>query len=425
MNTLTKLYNKFIRKGKRALLIFSEEINTFSFRTDRRYKDFSEEGYKQCTEVFACINLKARTAKGVKWLVYRKPKSGKKLVEVEDFNDPLIKIIRRPNPYQSWARLIENISGYYDISGNVYIHRVGPSGNKPPKELWLLRPDRCFVIPNKNPAFGPVAYYAYGEDESTRQAIKPDRSIESVPWHQLLHIKTFNPLDDLYGMSTIEAASRPIDQVNEAGKLNFNLLKNGLRSSGAFISKGSVDEEDVKELKRQLEEQYAGSGNAGKQLLLEGDLDWKELGIKPKDMDWIEGQKMDTRRICSAFGVPPELIGDAQNKTYNNQKEARRALYVEATMPFLDEVRDELNAWLCPLFGDDYFLDYDRDDIEAIKDERNAIWMNVINAKREGVLTADEAREALGYEAVNTPESSKLIVSSGGNDTPKKPETAS
>ena len=410
MITIKQILDKFTTKASsRAVVFFSNVGSIFVPGVKRDYAQLADEGYNQCTEVFACINLIARASSGMKWLVYSKKGSGKKLVEIEDFNHPLVKLLRRPNPYTSWGKYIENLVGYYYVSGNGYIHRVGPSSTKPPMELWLLRPDRVEAIPSKNAAAGPIARYDYKVSEESKPVpLSPDRNVEGTPWQVVKHFKTFNPLDDLYGLSPIRAGARVIDQMNEAAILNYKMLKNGARPSGAFIVKGATDEKLEAELKKQLEEQYAGSGNAGKQLLLTGDMDWKQMGMTQKDMDWIEGQKMNTRRICSLMGVAPELIGDVQNKTYNNQKEARKALMIETVMPLMDNIQDELNAWLVPLFSDDLFIQYDKDDIDVIKDERTALWGRILQAVDSSVITPDEGRHELGFEALNTPDSKVL-----------------
>ena len=51
----------------------------------------------------------------------------------------------------------------------------------------------------------------------------------------VLHLKTFNPLNDWYGLSPIEAAAYSIDQHNQAGAWNQAMLQNGARPSGAIV----------------------------------------------------------------------------------------------------------------------------------------------------------------------------------------------
>src|SRR5690606_2775153 len=125
-------------------------------------------------------------------------------------------------------------------------------------------------------------------------------------------------------------------------------------------------DEAYKRIKKQLRERWSGARNAGLPQLLEGGLDVKVLSLSPSELDWIKSDINQGRKIAIALGVPPELLGDSTNKTYANYQEARAAFYHETILPLMDELRDELNNWLTPMFGDNLYLDYDRDEIEAL-----------------------------------------------------------
>ena len=58
------------------------------------------------------------------------------------------------------------------------------------------------------------------------------------------------------------------------------------------------------------------------------------------------------RDICSAFGVPPMLVGVQGDATYANFKEARLALWEDTILPLVDNMVDGLNTRLVPKFGD-------------------------------------------------------------------------
>jgi len=118
-------------------------------------------------------------------------------------------------------------------------------------------------------------------------------------------------------------------------------------------------------------------------------------------MHWLEGLKLSAREIAIAFGVPPELIGDNANKTYSNYKEARQAFYTETVLPLMDSIKGELNNWLIPKFGDKrLYIDYDRDEIEALQEDREAVWRRALEAVKNGIITPNEARVMLGYDEV-------------------------
>jgi HK97 family phage portal protein len=135
-------------------------------------------------------------------------------------------------------------------------------------------------------------------------------------------------------------------------------------------------------------------------MLLEGGLDWKEMGLSPKDMDFIESKKMSRLEICTAFGVPPEIIGIGEQKTYANYAEARKAFYMDTVLPHLDRIRDKFNSELAPLFGDNLYLDYDKDTIEALQENNNEKATRIRADVQAGLITVNEGRSELGYEAL-------------------------
>jgi HK97 family phage portal protein len=217
----------------------------------------------------------------------------------------------------------------------------------------------------------------------------------------ILHVKTFHPLDDWYGMSPIEAAAYSIDQHNQASAWNQSLLQNGARPSGALVVKpgaegmpGALSEEQYYRLKEQIDTQFSGAANAGRPLLLEGGLDWKEMSLSPRDMDFINSKYASARDVAFAFGLPPQLLGIPGDNTYSNLAEARLALWEQTILPMVDQLCDALNLWLLPHFGDRLELTYDTDSISALMPRREALWAQL---EKASFLSDDEKRAMLGF----------------------------
>lgn len=108
----------------------------------------------------------------------------------------------------------------------------------------------------------------------------------------------------------MQAASSAIDQHNAVAEHNLSMLQNGGRPSGAFVVKPSeygpsLSDRQRDALTRDMRKAYEGATNAGRILFLEGDFDWKEMGLSLKDLDFIEGKNLSAREIAQAFGVPP------------------------------------------------------------------------------------------------------------------------
>ena len=301
------------------------------------------------------------------------------------------------------------------------------SGDRtPPTELYNLRPDRIRIRTGNR---AMPQSYDYVLNGNIVESYEVDQATGNS---KVKHIKLFNPLDDYYGMSPISACSVDIDQHNLANKHNVNLLQNGARPSGAVIFKpkdetgGHVQLSDVQrdQLVNDINQRFSGTGNAGKPMLLEGDFDWKEMGLSPKDMDFIQLKNMSAKDIALVYGVPSQLIGIPDSQTYSNFAEAKLALYNETIIPLLDRFQGDLNEWLTPMFGEDLELRYDIDSIPAMAEQRKRVFESVVTGVQNGILTRNEAREQLGYETVDGGDSllvpanlMPLNIASEENDT--------
>ena len=273
------------------------------------------------------------------------------------------------------------------------------SADKTPKQLYLLRPDRVQIIQGQN---GIPLGYRYKVNDKIEDFMVNQYTGRS----NILHLKSFNPLDDWYGLSPLEAASYSIDQHNQAGAWNQAMLQNGARPSGALIvttakdgSGGKLDVEQFERLKSQIDDLYMGSENAGRPLLLEGGLDWKEMSLSPRDMDFINSKHSSARDIALAFGVPPQLLGIPGDNTYSNLVEARLALWEQTILPTLDNIVDNLNSWLTPAFAKDLRISYNKDAIEVLTLKREKLWRYVENAN---FMTTNEKRQAFGLPPLDT-----------------------
>lgn len=355
--------------------------------TEQDFYNLSKEGFAQNVWVYKCVDITAQAVAGVPWLVYERKRSGG-LREIEDPRHPLVRLLSRPNPTQGRASFFYALTAYLRLAGNSYIAGVGPKTGPNAgqfRELWPLRPDRVEVLPHPTKLVGGYVYRVNGEKKKFEA-------------EHVLHLKQFHPIDDFYGLSTIQVAARSVDLDNAADSWNTSLLQNQARPPGALMTEKNLTPDEFNELRKQFEEKYAGARNAGRPLILSGGLKWQQIGLSPTDMDWVKLKSITRLQICTAFGVPPELLGDHEHATYSNYQEARKGFYHETILPLLDFIRDELNAWLTPRFGDRLYLDYDIDAIEAIQEDREKVWTMALDAVRTGVLTINEARNLMGYD---------------------------
>ena len=380
-----------VKSSRASALLVPFGVREAKF-TPRQYDQLAAEAYQKNVIAFRCISLVSRNAAAVPWVVFQGKGRDKHRLD----EHPLNALLQRPNPVQGGASLFEALFGFYLIAGNSYVEAAGPR-DAAPLELWNLRPDRMRVVPGMQGV--PAAYRYQVNGTTVDYAADPLTGSSGV-----MHLKSFHPLDDWYGMSPLEAAAFSIDQHNEAAKWNAALLQSSGRPSGALVYKPAhpealdtltADQRD--RLKTEIEQYFTGSANAGRPMVLEGGLDWRDMNLSPKDMDWLAGEDVSAREIALAFNVPPQLIGIEGSLTFANFEQARLALYDDAVLPLLDQTRDALNNWLAPRFGDDISIGYDADKIEALAPRREKIWQRLGACD---FMSVNEKRHALGLSPI-------------------------
>jgi HK97 family phage portal protein len=354
--------------------------------TPRDYAALAREGYVCNAIVHRAVKLVAENVAAATFLVY----DGPTLLDPH----PLKELLARPNPRQEGAAFLEAVCAHLLLAGNAYIEAVTVAGQGPHdvRELYALRPDRMRVVPGADG--WPEAYdYVVGA--------RRVRFEQNTPLPPILHLTQFHPLDDHYGLSSLEAAAVAVDTHNAAAKWNKALLDNAARPSGALVYSGPegamLSDNQFERLKRELEEQYQGTRNAGRPLLLEGGLDWKAMSLSPKDMDFMEAKHTAAREIALAFGVPPMLLGIPGDNTYANYQEANRVFWRGTVLPLATRIGQALTHWLAPAFGGRIRLVIDNDELPALAADRAALWEQVGKA---AFLTVDEKREMLGFSPV-------------------------
>ena len=395
MTLFQKFGRLFSRKDSVSRQLIAINSSGRPVSTPRRYDTFASEGYQKNVVVYKCIWLIANACSSIPWLLYKKAGSAKgKRQEITEH--PFFDLLGKPNPFQSAAEFEEAIHAFKLISGNSYVEAVGPAKNKI-AELHIWRPDRVRIIPATS---GYPGAYEYSVGNQTRQ-VQVDVVAGKSP---ILHLKSFNPLNDWYGMAAIEAAVLGIDQHNQAGHWNLGLLQNSAVPSGFIVAEstelnptGALSTEQRTQLKEEIELKFSGSRNAGRPMLLEGGVRWEQVSINPKDMDWVNSRHTSARDIALAFGVPPMLLGIPGDNTYSNYKEANQAFYEQTVIPHKNSLKAWWNLWLLPSFGEGTECDFDKDGIEALASKREAIWARIDKATD---LTINEKREAKGYEPV-------------------------
>lgn len=340
---------------------------------------FAREGYGRNAIAYRCVRLIAEAAASAP-------------LKVTPHDHPLARLLARPNPEQTGIELMEAFYGHLQVSGNAYFEAASLD-EAAPSELYVLRPDRMSVVPG---ADGWPIGWEHRVGAAVRR-FERDPVSGDAP---VLHLKLFNPSDDWYGLSPMEAAAFAIDIHNAGGAWNKALIDNAARPSGALVFTGAggadrLSEEQFRRLKLELEEMHVGAANAGRPMLLEGGLEWRPMSLSPSDMDFIEARFAAAREIALAFGVPPMLLGIPGDNTYSNYREANLAFWRQTALPLAAKAARAIEAWIGGRWDTPAAVRVDIDQVSALAVEREALWASLNAAE---FLDEDEKRRIAGVE---------------------------
>jgi len=379
------MFNLFQKQAKSLKssnsIIFGDEEPEWS---NKDYNTIARESYCKNVVAHRCISMIAKNVASIPIKLFIN--KGEKKQQVDSHG--LLDVIRQPNPFIGGKDFIEEFISYSLISGESYILSIRNAIGQP-VELHCIRPDMIKIRYDKS---GNKQGYVYIAGEN-KILYKIDKI---TGMSDILMLKNFHPLYRDKGVSQVEAALNSIDQHNQASKWNQTLLQNSARPSGALImSQGNMlTQKQYEQLKEQIQDCFAGVNNNGKPILLEGGLEWKELALTPKDMDFIESKNTAAREIALALGVPPQLLGIPGDNTYSNFQEARLAFWEDTILPLASRAYELLANWFSKMYDEDIELTLDADQVSALSAKREALWTRLEQAS---FLTIDEKRAMLGF----------------------------
>ena len=310
-----------------------------------------EQGLKASAIFYACVDRRAKSVAQVPWKAYRKQRDGE-LVEAPD--SPLQRLIDRPNPDFGWAEMMEYMSQHIDLAGNSYWSVIRAGNASQPVELWPLLPQGVKI---KAGTQRLIDYYRYQYGGVTRDIQSPD----------MVHIKTANPNDFLFGLPTIQAAGRAVDVDREASMWQLNSMHNRGISDYAIIIDPETTAEQIERLKELHKDKQAGANNARQPFLTTRDI--KTLNQTAVEMDFTASRAKVWAEICSAMGVPQPMVGLLEDATLANIETARRIFWIDTIVPLLRMIRGQLNSQLAAQFGPEWAIDYDISDVEALRED--------------------------------------------------------
>jgi HK97 family phage portal protein len=352
---------------------------------------YAREGYQQNPIAYFCANTIARACASVQLEVWQYDKNGNRAVLN---THPLLDLLQRPNPTQSWDDFFTELVTWHRIAGEAYVLRLPATGK--PVELQLLNPSYVGVEEKEGSPL-PVAFtYGTGNDKK-RYPVR-----QTTGECQVLQIKTFNPSNPMRGLSPLSPAARDVDNHNAGNKWNGGLLRNSARPSGVIEATGNVSETTISQLKEHFQKVWSGIHNVGRIPILTGGLKFTALSLNPKDMEFGKGMAEAAKNTALVYGVPLPLV-TTDAATFSNMDAAQERLWTDTILPLLDSIIGSLSAFLMPFYtatGKNVVLGYNSDSVAALEPRRERLFKRMALVVAGGIVTPDEARAEMGFPEI-------------------------
>ena len=347
------------------------------------YENIAKTAYQGNVVVNACIDILTINFVEGKLKVYAKK-------DDRYLPDHRLQILfNHPNKYTTRFEFWRDFLGYRYIGGNAYIEKIR-SGARRTVELWNLRPDRIEIKPSPTDYIESYILKLSGKDRK-------------IPFNDIIHSKTFNPINDFYGQPPLLAAFNDIDADNIATEFIRTVLENKGVAPGILIeTPGKLTEELRTRLLAMWNNRNSG-GNRGKPGFVSTGTKVHSFGYNMNELAIPDLRNNFESRLCMALHVPPgtiyAMVG-LKFSTYSNAAEARKALYEDCIEPLYHEIEALLDQYLVPEFGSDIYVKFDTSGITALADQRKAAREEVRENFKSGLLTRNQALIKMGEDPV-------------------------
>lgn len=349
--------------------------------------------------------------------------------KVQVLEHELLDIVRQPNRLMAKNEYFELQIKFDLLTGNQYHYSPRPdTGNnlgRIPKDeegyyqLYLIPPHLVNIISG-----GPM--------DPIRSYQLLGTFLIDVPEWDVLHIRRGNTNwgagSELYGESPVKHLRTTIATSNAANTAQWASFKNG--GVNAILNVEDVDSEPaLAKLKQQFRDEAEGPDKVNKVHITGGPkMNVYQLGRTNVELAVLDSELQSLRKICSNFRISSALFGDSANLTYSNIKEAKKAAYIEATIPAVNRILGGLNKWLCPHYAvgnKRLSLEVDVDKIPVMQQDQGEKWNWLKNVNE---LTPNERLRIAGLPESESPEMdmhwfpSSLLPIEGSQEQPTEEE---
>lgn len=307
-------------------------------------KNFLEQ-YGKSLYVFACINKIAIKVATTEFELFRIINSKGDTKEIE--THPALDLIYKVNPFQTKTEFLETTIINLKCTGDAFWYKIRNKSGKV-IELWNLRPDWMTIV--TDPAKF-IKGYKFTRADGVMVTFQPE---------EIVHFKYPDPLSNYFGMSPLKAAQVRVQTEGYATEWQRDFFLNSARPDALIKNQDNdLTKEQQEEIREGWNKLYKGMANSSKVAILQGGLDYQQIAITQKEMDYIESLRFTRDDILVAFGVPKPIVAVTDDVNRANAETAMFVFLSETIKPELVRLVEKINEeMIYPDFGDEFFMNF-------------------------------------------------------------------
>lgn len=265
-------------------------------------RQISETSALNISTVWACQRNIAETIAGLPLHVFETTSSGKRVA-----NHPLDWVLYAESNAEMSARALrETMTAHCVTWGNAFAQKVKRGGTGQTIGLWLWTPDSVRL--DRVKASNELVYiHQEGSTDKTYSA------------NDVFHLPGIG-FDGTLGYSVISMARQSLGLAEIQDEYYAKFFAQGGRKPYVLNKKIPFkDDQKYVEFRERWDSIYAsGSSSFHKAPILEGDIEFRELGMPFNDAQLLQSRQFSVPEICRWFRMFPFMVGHMDQLTFNN-----------------------------------------------------------------------------------------------------------
>jgi HK97 family phage portal protein len=339
--------------------------------------------------VYSCINIISDTAAMIPFNRYACDDKGNKSISNSSPTDIMFRT--HPNAFQTWFDFKKHLVKEALSEGNGYglivRNSIGQAIELQPLSSYEVNP---YYVRDGFSHY--LYYYVHG-----RQVAKED----------IIHIRCLGS-NGVIGLNPITIARESIGAGLSQQNLTNSMAKNGLNLQGVLETPGSLSTTAQTRLGNQMDN-YRGSRNANKTLVLEEGLKYSRITVTPQDAQFLESRRYTNEEVARIYRVPLHKLQDLQRSTNNNIEHQSLEFYTDTMSPWFERIEQEFDMKL--LYGADRFkMKHEFDVRKLLRTDtktRSQYYRTLFNM---GAITPNQIRQSEGDNSIDIPAMNKTYL---------------